>query len=167
MTLQEFITTEFGTRLWMWLGRSLPPWAGRGLARLATGIVARRRNASIYRILAANQAGVYGPHMPPEALHRSVRDVLRHVGQTAYDLMHAVAQGQDAVRAAVTFADDFWANVRAAQATGRGVMVCGAHTSNFNLMFLTPIPLNWMTLDHGFVISMNKSKLTIVLYSFS
>lgn len=136
MTLQEFITTEFGTKLWMSLGRWLPPWAGHGLARIATGIVARRRHASIYRILTANQAGVRGLQTPPEVLHQAVRDVLRHVGQTAYDLMHAVAQGQDAIRAAVTFADDFWTNLRAAQAIGRGVMVCGAHTSNFNLMFL-------------------------------
>jgi lauroyl/myristoyl acyltransferase len=136
MTLQEFITTEFGTKLWMSLGRWLPPWAGHGLARIATGIITRRRHASIYRILADNQAGVRGLQTPPEMLHRSVRDVLCHVGQTAYDLMHAVAQGEEAIRAAVTFADDFWTNLRAAQAIGRGVMVCGAHTSNFNLMFL-------------------------------
>ena len=58
MNLQQFVTTEFGTKLWMWLGRSLPPSAGHTLARIVTGIVSRQRSSSIYRILYENQAVV-------------------------------------------------------------------------------------------------------------
>ena len=108
MNLQQFVTTEFGTKLWMWLGRSLPPSAGHTLARIVTGIVSRRRSSSIYRILYDNQAVVRGPDTTPEILHQAVGQLLQHVGMTAYDLMHAVAQGEAAIRAAVTFEDDFW-----------------------------------------------------------
>ncbi len=136
MNLQQFVTTEFGTRLWIALGRLLPPRAGYAVARFASSIVARRRHSSIYRILYDNQAGVLGPDLQPEALHQAVYQVLQHVGKTAYDLMHAVAQGQEVIRGTVTFGDDFWRNLEAARASGRGVMVCGCHTSNFNLMYL-------------------------------
>jgi lauroyl/myristoyl acyltransferase len=142
MNLQQFITSEFGTRLWMSLGRSLPPSAGHALARIATGIVSRRRHASIYRILYDNQVGVRGQDTAPEILHQAVGRVLEHVGMTAYDLMHVVAQGGPALRAAVSFDDDFWANVNAARSDGRGVMICGCHTSAFNLAFLA-----WATFD--------------------
>ncbi len=136
MNLQQFVTTEFGTKLWMSLGRSLPPSAGHALARIVTGIVSRRRSSSIYRILYDNQAVVRGPDTTPEILHQAVGQLLQHVGMTAYDLMHAVAQGEAAVRAAVTFEDDFWTYTNAAKAAGRGVMICGCHTSAFNLAFL-------------------------------
>ena len=142
MNLQQFITSEFGTKLWMSLGRSLPPSAGHALARIVTGIVSRRRHASIYRILYDNQAGVRGRDTAPEILHRAVGRVLEHAGMTAYDLMHTVAQGEAAIQAAVTFEDDFWTNINAAKAAGRGVMICGCHTSAFNLAFLA-----WSTFD--------------------
>ena len=151
MNLQQFVTTEFGTKLWMSLGRSLPPSAGHALARLVAGIVSRRRSSSIYRILYDNQAVVrgrdaapedLGRDAAPEILHRAVGDVLRHAGMTAYDLMHTVAQGEAAIRAAVSFEDDFWTNIYAAKAVNRGVMICGCHTSAFNLAFLA-----WSTYD--------------------
>ena len=65
MNLQQFVTTEFGTKLWMSLGRSLPPSAGHTLARIVTGIVSRRRHSSIYRILYDNQAVVRGRDTAP------------------------------------------------------------------------------------------------------
>ena len=142
MNLQQFITTEFGTRLWMSLGRSLPPSAGHALARIVASIVSRRRHASIYRILYDNQAGVRGRDTAPEILHQAVGAVLQHAGMTAYDLMHTVALGEAALRKSVTYGDDFWSNFSAATATGRGVMICGCHTSAFNLAFLA-----WATFD--------------------
>lgn len=136
MTLQELVTTRFGTQLWMALGRWLPPWAGYRLAQLAVSIVSRRRNSSIYRIIRDNQAGILGPDTPEPILHDAVRRVFEHVGQTAYDLMHSLAGGEARLRTAVTLDPETEENVRRARATNRGVMICGCHTSNFNLGFL-------------------------------
>ena len=60
MNFQQFVTTGFGTKLWMALGR-LPPAAGHVVASVVTGILYRRKHASLYKILYRNQAGVLGP----------------------------------------------------------------------------------------------------------
>lgn len=136
MNFQQFVTTEFGTKLWMALGRWLPTSAGHALARTVTGVLAQRRNASIYRIMRANQAGVLGPDATPEQLDTATRAVLGHAGMTAFDLMHVMAQGEEAILRAVDFGADFWANAEQIKTSGRGVLVCGCHLSNFNLAFL-------------------------------
>ena len=136
MNVQQFVTTQFGTKLWMALGRWLPMSAGHAFARTVTGMLARRRDTSLYRIMYANQAGVLGPDAAPQHVDAAVRAVLGHAGMTAFDLMHVMAQGEDAVLRAVDFGADFWANVELLKATGRGVLVCGCHLSNFNLAFL-------------------------------
>jgi lauroyl/myristoyl acyltransferase len=136
VNFQQFVTTEFGTKLWMALGRWLPSSAGHAFARTVTGVLSQRRNASIYRIMRANQAGVLGSDASPEQLDAATRAVLGHAGMTAFDLMHIMAQGEDAVLRAVDFDSDFWAHADLIRASGHGVLVCGCHLSNFNLAFL-------------------------------
>ncbi len=136
MNFQQFVTTEFGTRLWRALGRWLPLPVGRALGRAVTGILWRRRHSSLYRILYANQAGVLGPWASPEEIHRAVGAVLQHAGMTAFDLMYLAARGDAAIQAAVDFGPAVMAEYHAARATGRGVLICGGHLSNFNLGFL-------------------------------
>lgn len=137
MNFQQFVTTGFGTRLWMALGRWLPMGAGRALAGAVSGVLYRRKDSSIYRILYGNQAGVLGPAASPEQVDAAVGAVLRHAGMTAFDLMHVAARGEEAARRAVDFGADFWEGVEAARTLGRGLLVCGCHLSNFNLAFLT------------------------------
>lgn len=136
MNFQQFVTTGFGTRLWMGLGKWLPPAAGHALAKVITGVLWRHKDASLYRILYANQAGVLGPAAPREQVDQAVRAVLAHAGMTAFDLMHLAARGEAAVQRSIRFGAEFWAHAEAARATGRGVFVCGCHLSNFNLAFL-------------------------------
>jgi lauroyl/myristoyl acyltransferase len=135
LNFQQFVTTEFGTKLWVALGR-LPLPAGRALARVATGVLWRRRQSSLYRILYDNQAVVLGPNASAQEVHRAVGAVLRHAGMTAIDLMFIASRGDEAIRAAVEFGPGVWENYSAASATGRGVLLCGCHLSNFNLGFL-------------------------------
>ncbi len=136
MNFASFATSEFGTKLWMGMGRWLPRVAGHAIANLVTNILARRRNSGTYRILYENQAGVLGPAADPETLHRAVGRVLHHAGITAFDLMHIVGRGEEAIRLAVDFGPDLWTHMNAARATGKGVVVCGCHLSNFNLGFV-------------------------------
>lgn len=136
MNFQQFATTRFGTKLWMTLAHRLPPRAGYALARLVTGVLYRRKKASLYRILYANQAGVLGAAALPEQIDLAVKAVLAHAGRTNIDLMQLGMRGEEAVKRAVTFSPEFWANADAAKASGRGVLICGCHLSNFNLAFL-------------------------------
>ncbi len=136
MTFQQFVTTRFGTQLWMTLARRLPKRAGHAFARLVTGALHRRKSASLYRIIYANQAGVLGPDATSAELDRAVKGVLAHAGMTTLDLMQIGMRSADALKAAVTFPDEFWVDAEKARASGRGVLICGCHLSNFNLAFL-------------------------------
>ncbi len=135
MNFQQFATTAFGTKLWMALGR-LPPAAGHVVTSLVTGVLHRRKHTSLYQILYRNQAGVLGPSATPAELDAAVGAVLHHAGMANFDLMHLAAGGEDAVRDAVRFEPDFWENVERARTSGRGLLICGCHLSNFNLAFL-------------------------------
>jgi phosphatidylinositol dimannoside acyltransferase len=135
LNFQQFVTTEFGTKLWVALGR-LPLPAGRALARVVTSVIWRQRQSSLYRILYDNQSAVLGPGAGDRVVHQAVGAVLQHAGMTAIDLMSIVSRGDEAIRAAVDFGPAVWSDYDGARATGRGVLVCGCHLSNFNLGFL-------------------------------
>lgn len=136
MNFQQFITTGFGTRLWMVLARRLPPRAGHALARVVSGAIHRRKGASLYRVIYANQAGVLGAGATPKRIDLAVKAVLEHAGMATLDLMQIDARGAEAARRAVTFPPELWASAEAARADGRGMLICGCHLSNFNLAFL-------------------------------
>lgn len=137
MNFQQFSTSRFGTKLWMMLARRLPPRAGHALARVVTAALYRRKDAGpLYRIIYGNQAGVLGPAASPEQIDLGVKAVLNHAGMCTLDLMQISARGEEAVRRAVTFPQEFWDDAAAAKAAGRGVLICGCHLSNFNLAFL-------------------------------
>ncbi len=136
----------------MAIGRWLPPWAGHALAGLVAVALHRRKHSTVYRVLYANQAGVLGPAAPLAQIDAATAAVLRHAGFTAYDLMHIVARGEEAIRQAMAFPPEFWADLEAARATRRGVVVVGCHLSNFNLGFLAfalhDIPLQVLSAAH-------------------
>ncbi len=136
MNFVSFATSVFGTKLWLALGRWLPPTAGYAVAHGVSGALARRRQADLYRAIYANQATVRRGTATAAELDRAVRAVLHHGGQAAYDVVRLVAAGEDALRSAVAFPASAWADLAAARSGGRGVMLCGPHLSNFNLAFL-------------------------------
>jgi len=133
MNFQQFATSRFGTSLWIGLARSLPPRAGYALAQAVTGVLSRRVHSGLYRALYANQSIVLGPATPPEVLDCAVHKVLAHAAVSSYDLIHLLANGEDALRATVEMGPSLWADIEAARAGGHGVMACAAHISNFNL----------------------------------
>jgi lauroyl/myristoyl acyltransferase len=132
----QFATSGFGTRLWLTLGGLAPPRLGRLIARAISGTLASRVNSPLYRSIYANQAVILGGQSPASQVHAAAGAVLRHAGQVAFDLVHTLAKGERAIFARVDFAPELWADLAAARADGRGIMVCGAHLSNFNLAFL-------------------------------
>ncbi len=136
MNFQQLVTTEFGTRAWLALG-ALPPRQGYAFARWLTRQLYRRKHGVVYRVLYANQRHVLGPGASHEAVDQAVAAVLKHAGQANYDLIRALRRGEQAIVDAIEMGQDFWPNFEAARRLGRGVLVCGAHLSNFNLGFLS------------------------------
>jgi KDO2-lipid IV(A) lauroyltransferase len=135
LDFQQFATSTFGTRLWLSLGRA-PLGPGHAVARLVTNVLHRRKRALVYGVIHANQSVVLGPSATPAQVDAAVGALLRHAGMAAFDLVHAVAGGEAAILRSIGLSDEFWPNIAAAQATGRGILICGGHLSNFNLGFL-------------------------------
>lgn len=136
MNFQQFATSAFGTRLWFSLGK-LPPRAGRVLARGVTSALHSRKHSHIYRIIYSNQSVVLGDGAHPDDIDAMVGAVLRHHGMVAFDVVRAIAGGEDSVVRSIELGEEFWPNLRAACESGRGVLFCGAHLSAFNLAFLS------------------------------
>jgi len=132
---QKLVTTEFGTRTWLALG-ALPPRMGYAIARWLTRRLHQHKQGKVYRVLYANQRRVLGEEATEEQIDAAVAAVLRHAGISQYDIVRAISQGEQAIVDTFELGEPFWANLHAARSTGQGVLICGAHLTNFNLGFL-------------------------------
>jgi lauroyl/myristoyl acyltransferase len=136
VNFQQLVTTEFGTRAWLALG-ALPPRQGYAFARWLTRLLYRRKQGVVYRVLNGNQRHVLGPGATHEQVDLAVAAVLKHAGMANYDMIRAVRRGEQAIVDSIEMGDDLWPHIEAARGLGRGVLVCGAHLSNFNLGFIS------------------------------
>lgn len=135
MNFQQLVTTEFGTRAWLALG-AVPPRMGYALGRWLTHRLHQRKEGVVYRVLFENQKRVLGPGASWEQVDAAVASVLRHAGMTNYDMVRTLRGGEPAIIDSIEMESEFWPVFRPALATGRGLLICGAHLSNFNLGFL-------------------------------
>lgn len=135
MNFQQLVTTEFGTRAWLALGAA-PPRMGYAFGRWLTRQLYRRKQGVVYRVLYENQKRVLGPEATHEEVDAAVGAVLRHAGITNYDMVRVLRGGEPAIVNAIDLNAQFWPTFLDAHARGRGILICGAHLSNFNLGFL-------------------------------
>jgi phosphatidylinositol dimannoside acyltransferase len=135
MDFQQLVTTEFGTRAWLALG-AVPPRLGYAFGRWLTRRLYHRKTGVVYRVLFENQKRVLGAGASWEQVDAAVAAVLRHAGMTNYDMVRILRGGEPAMINAIEMDSEFWPVFRQARATGRGILICGAHLSNFNLGFL-------------------------------
>lgn len=136
MNFQQLVTTEFGTRAWLAFG-AVPPRMGYAFGRWLTRRLYHRKEGVVYRVLYANQKRVVGPGATREQVDAAVAAVLRHAAITNYDMVRILRRGEAAMADAIDLDTYFFPVFRQALAAGRGVLVCGAHLSNFNLGFLS------------------------------
>jgi KDO2-lipid IV(A) lauroyltransferase len=136
MRLQDLISSKPMTRLGIVIGQHTPRRVGYGLARVAAGIIARRK-PEVYWTVHANLRQILGPKAGDATLQRMTYQVFFHAGQTYYDFFHAIGQPKEALAEAVRIPDEIVALVRAKTARGRGVLVLTTHMSNFDLLGLS------------------------------
>jgi len=136
MRLQDFISSKLMTRLGIVIGQHTPRRVGYGLARIAAGVIARRK-PEVYWTVRANLRQILGPEAEDLALHRMTHQVFFHAGQTYYDFFHAIGQPKEVLAEAVPIPDEILAFARAETARGQGVLVLAAHMSNFDLLGLS------------------------------
>jgi len=133
--LQRFLGSRLVTGVGMFLSKHVPPPVGYAIG----GLIVEPINwlkPDVYWIVHANLRQVVGPQVDEETLHRLVRQVFRNTARNNYDLWHLVARGQKAIRAAIHFPPDTQAHLDQALGCGKGVIIGGAHTGNFDLGIL-------------------------------
>jgi KDO2-lipid IV(A) lauroyltransferase len=136
MRLQDVVSSKLATRLGIVIGQYMPRWVGHGLARIAAGIIARRK-PEVYWTVHANLRQILGPEADDATLRQVTYQVFFHAGQTYYDFFHAIGQPKEVLAEAVQIPDEIVALVRSETARGRGVLVLTTHMSNFDLLGLT------------------------------
>ena len=132
---QRFISSRIVTGLGMFLSKHLPPFIGHRIADLASGLI-NHLKPDVYWILHANLRQVVGPEVDEKRLHRLVRQGFRNNARNDYDLWHLVSRGREAIRAAVHIPPSDWAHLEQSQQRGKGTIIVGTHTGNFDLSIL-------------------------------
>lgn len=133
--LQRFLGTRLVTGTGMWLSRHVPPFVGYAVA----GLIARLINwlkPTVYWTVHGNLRQVMGPETPERELHRLVRQVFRNNARNVYEFWRVVGLGREGVRAAYHIPPHVWACIKHAQQRGKGVIIAGTHTGNFDLGIL-------------------------------
>lgn len=110
-----------------WLAQHVPPSMATGLGS-AIGHWLAIAGGRMYSAIRANQAQVRGLSLDDPSLDQAVIAVLRHAGQVYYDLFR---QAFEAHPMALT--PHAAHNLQTAIQSGRGLILVGAHLSNFDL----------------------------------
>ena len=133
--LQHFLGSRLVTGLGMFFGKHLPPLFGHALSDLIAGLI-NRFKPDVYWILHANLRQVMEPQTDEDTLHRLTREGIRNTACNNYELWHLMGQGPEAIRAAVLVPAESQERFRQAEQRGRGVIVAGVHTGNFDVAML-------------------------------
>ncbi|RLC65952.1 MAG: hypothetical protein DRI48_05820 [Chloroflexi bacterium] len=132
---QRILSSRWVTGLGMLLSRHAPPLAGHAIADIISGTINRLR-PQVYRIVYANLRPVVGSQASERELHRLVHRVFHNNARNAYELWRLAGRGAEAVRAAVHIPPEVWTYVDQARQRGKGIIIVGTHTGNFDLGIL-------------------------------
>ncbi len=129
--------SRVGPALGLTIARTVPYRYARRLARWLADRAAARSGSRLVRAVRANQAVVRGLPYGEPRLDDAVCAVLRQAAHSHLVLFRAVARGAGALKEAGCLAPEFEATIRGAMASGRGVLVAGAHMGSFDVAMLT------------------------------
>lgn len=133
MEVRQIANSAAALRLGYWLGRNMPLKIGYALADGLSGLLARRKDSALMRILHSNLSVVLGPDASEQRVHATARAVLGHAGRSYFDLYHAVAVGPETLVASVKSGPLVDYYLDRIKREGRGTVLVSAHMSNFDL----------------------------------
>jgi len=139
---QRILGSRQVTGLGMWVARHVPPSVGYAIAGLIAGLI-NWLKPSVYWIVYANLCQVLGPQAHEKRVHRMARQVFHNTARNNYDLWHLVGQGRDALDAAVHILPQVWESIGQAHQRGKGVIIVGVHTGNFDVGLLALATQEW------------------------
>jgi len=133
---QRFLGSRLVTGVGMFFSKYLPPLIGYAIANIIAGLI-NWLKPDVYWIVHDNLYQVVGPEVDEKELHRLVHQVFHNNARNNYDLWHLVSRGQEALRTAIHIPPDAWTHIEQARKRGKGAIIVGTHTGNFDLAILT------------------------------
>ncbi len=150
MNIISVANSRLGPQLAKLLARWLPRSLTRRLAAAVADAIARRSGAPLVQALRGNQAVVRGLRPDDPALPGHARQVLHVAGNGYVDLYWALARGQAALLQTCYMDPAFETQIRAGMASGRGLIIVGAHMSSFDILLLSLSSLGYRALALAF-----------------
>lgn len=138
MGAKAFFAKGWPTRLAFYLGKTLPPRGGHCVVVLLSRLIVTFK-PDVYHAARANLRHVLGNTASDVELDRAVHRLFRNALRGYYELFHNVGRGIVDVadfRPPVHLAPEARQYIDEALASGRGLMILGAHVSNFDLAWI-------------------------------
>jgi KDO2-lipid IV(A) lauroyltransferase len=135
MSVKDFFSQGWPTRLGFYVGKYSPPWAGHFIARVAARLFVLFK-PQVYHDVFDNQRHVLGPDVSQERLEEVTHRVFFNAFRAYYEVFHNVGQGHLDVREftpPVRMDPQAMAHLREALGAGRGLFILGCHMGNFDL----------------------------------
>jgi len=129
---QRLLSSRLITGAGMHLSKHVPPSIGHAVGGLIAGAI-NWLKPDVYWIVLANLRQVVGEQADERRLHQLVRQVFHNTARNNYDLWHLVSRGQEAIKRAVHLPSGVWSHLNQARQRGRGTVIVGTHTGNFDL----------------------------------
>ncbi len=136
MDLTSIINSAIGPFLGVFIGRVLGRRTVYRLGDVVATRLASNKESEIYRIVRANQSVVQGLPLDSAELDIVVQKVFRNVARGYADFYSLVSASEEEQLSSVSISDRMVEDIRASQAAGKGVILCGAHLSSFNMVMM-------------------------------
>jgi len=137
MDVNTLAKSSFGPVLAFSLARILPRGFAFWMADRVSAHLAENTSSEMVQAIRSNQAVVQDLAAQDPALDKAVINVLRHAGRCQVDLFKAYGGGPRAVVKSCALHESLAAGLDPERRGGRGLVVVGAHMSNFDMFLLS------------------------------
>lgn len=133
MDVQALLNSRQAGILGLWLSRLLPPSAGYRFTDWLAARLATKKQMPMARAVRCNQWVVSDCELSSQELDEAVLQVGRQITRSFYVLFHYFKRWKQ-MQEMMVFAPMIDRLIKMSQEATRGVMVCGLHLSNFDLL---------------------------------
>ncbi len=135
MRIKELLSQSEVTRWGFALGRRLPPFLGRAVARMGADLIVLGK-PDVYHTVLGNLRHLVGPEVSEVEVRSMARRLFRHAALGYYEIFHNLERmpiAPDRLRPPVRLPAQSAAYLQEALTANRGLCIFGCHLSNFDL----------------------------------
>jgi len=137
MDVNTIAKSSFGPFVAFTLARILPRSLAYWVADRVTVHLSRNESSEMIQAIRSNQAVVQSLAKEDPGLDKAVWNVLRNAGRCQVDLYKAIGGGPKAIIRSCDMDESLAKGLQKGEESGRGLIVVGAHMSNFDMFLLS------------------------------